>query len=88
MQIPHVLAEWEADPAASRLMDFSYAGYNTGRCLPPRTEGPVFDVRDHGVVPDDGQDHVAGVQAGLYEYQRTRRLGSPLPRYEPAGDGG
>lgn len=39
-------------------IDFSYAGYHHGECLPPEAGElgwRVFDVTDYGAVPDDGK---------------------------------
>ena len=60
--------QFAADPGRSPeagLPDFSRAGYQRGERAIPRIEGPVFDVRDYGAVPDDANSDEGPVRAAI-----------------------
>ncbi len=71
-------------------IDFSYAGYHHGECLPPEAESRgwrVFDVTDYGAVPNDGKsDREAFIKAIM---AATGRSGNPCADaviYFPEGE--
>lgn len=47
------------------LPDFSYAGYHYGERPIPDVAGPVFNVADHGAIPDDGASDHDAIQATI-----------------------
>ncbi|HCK10043.1 MAG TPA: hypothetical protein DHW45_09215 [Candidatus Latescibacteria bacterium] len=47
------------------LPRFSYAGYRHGEHPVPTATGTVFDVRDYGAIPDDGQSDHTAIQAAI-----------------------
>ncbi len=62
--------------------DFSYAGYRNGMQEIPAAEGQVIDVRDYGVVPDDGRDDSAAL---LKAMDAARQVNGPVVVQLPAG---
>jgi len=60
-----VFTQWQSSPATSRLIDYSYAGFHGGKCLPPRISGPMYNVVDYGAVPDDNKDDIDAIQKAV-----------------------
>ena len=50
---------------ASRLADFSYAGYAYGEKDIPEADYPTFDVTDYGAIPDDGMSDREAFEAAI-----------------------
>lgn len=62
-----ILAKWEANPAESSLIDFSYAGvYRNEKkpvLIPDHYER--FNVLDYGAIPNDGKDDIDAIQRAV-----------------------
>lgn len=64
--VPSILRDFEANKTDPMLPDFSYAGYNYGKELPPvRKDLPYFGVVDFGAVPNDGKDDIDAIQKAI-----------------------
>ena len=47
---------------ASKLPDFSRAGYQRGEICIPRVEGPIFNVQEYGAIPDDHKSDESAIK--------------------------
>ena len=62
-----ILRQWEDEPEASKLIDFSYAGYKRNEEKPVLIPDHYqrFDVTDYGAIPNDGQDDIDAIQRAV-----------------------
>jgi hypothetical protein len=62
-----LLREWQENPSASPLIDFSYAGYRNGTEAKDlrNLDLPGFRVTDFGAIPDDGKDDIDAIQRAV-----------------------
>lgn len=62
-----LLHQWEQNPTTSPLIDFSYAGYRSGREGKDLRDSdlPNFRVTDFGAIPDDGRDDIDAIQRAV-----------------------
>ncbi|MCM1199119.1 MAG: DUF4955 domain-containing protein [Clostridium sp.] len=88
--VPCLCGAQKIRPSRYVDIDFSYAGYHHGECLPQETEGrgwKIFDVTEYGAIPNDGKsDREAFMKAIL---AATGKNGNPFADaviYFPEGE--
>ena len=62
---PEILKKFIANPAASILPDFSYAGYAYGERAIPDVKGKIYDVTQYGATPNDNTDDSPAIQRAV-----------------------
>lgn len=68
---PTILKKYKEIGIASRLPDFSYAGYKYGEVLIPKVEGRTFNVIDFGAVPNDKLDDTDAINKAIDSLGKT-----------------
>lgn len=74
--------EAQQNGAESILLDYSYAGYESGERGVPDVDYPVYNVQDYGAVPNDG---LSDRDAFLATIQAVQRNGGKAVIHFPAG---
>lgn len=75
-----ILSEFERAGAASRLYDFSSAGYRYGEQPPEHPGLPVFRAADFGARADSGEEAGGGIQAAI---DAAAAAGGGIVRLDP-----
>jgi hypothetical protein len=68
---PDILKKYKQIGIASKLPNFSYAGYQYGEISIPDMDGKIFDITAFGAIPNDGLDDTKAINHTIDSLGRT-----------------